>query len=71
MDVLNYVKLSEVCENKVLCVISQKYKSFCAKVLITNVTLIYTRGHSVRMLVIITLHKNLHLAPKPNEICLQ
>jgi hypothetical protein len=26
---------------------------------------------SVRMLVIITLHKNLHLGPKPNEIFLQ
>jgi hypothetical protein len=33
MYVLNYVKLSEGCENKGLCVISQKYKSFCAKVL--------------------------------------
>jgi hypothetical protein len=36
--VLNYVKLSEVCENKGLCVISKKYKSFCAKVLNKNVS---------------------------------
>jgi hypothetical protein len=33
MYVLNYVELNEVCENKGLCVISQKYKSFCAKIL--------------------------------------
>jgi hypothetical protein len=68
--VLNYVKLSEVCENKGLCVISQKYKSFCAKVLNYKCN-ISTRDHSVRMLVIIILHKNLHFGLKPNEICLQ
>jgi hypothetical protein len=33
MYVLNYVKLNEVCENKGLCAISQKCKSFCTKVL--------------------------------------
>jgi hypothetical protein len=33
MYVLNYVKLSEVRENKGLCANSQKYKSFCEKVL--------------------------------------
>jgi hypothetical protein len=33
MYMLNYVKLSGVCKNKGLCVLSEKYKSFRAKVL--------------------------------------
>jgi hypothetical protein len=44
MYVLNCVKLSEVCEDKDLGVIIQKYELFYASIWITKVTFEVTRG---------------------------